>query len=134
MITREADYALRALIYLAKNIDKGFCPTSDICEEMDIPYRFLRKISRSMVDSGIVKAQRGKQGGLMLGIEPEKLTLLEIMRVFDPRALAVNLCCRKPGICSRENRCEAHDFFHSIQEKLEKEFAAVSVADLIKKK
>lgn len=133
MITREADYALRALIYLAKNIDKGYCPTSDICQEMEIPYRFLRKISRSMVDSGIVKAQRGKQGGLMLGVAAEKLSILEILRIFDQRALAVNLCCRDRGVCSREERCEAHNFFHSIQAKLEKEFAAVSIADLIKK-
>ncbi len=133
MITREADYALRALIYLAKNTEKGYCPTSEICDAMDIPYRFLRKISRSMVDSGIVKAQRGKQGGLILGVAPEKLTLLEILRVFDQRALAINLCCRGRGLCSRQDNCEAHDYFHGIQKKLEQEFAAVSIADLIRK-
>lgn len=133
MITREADYALRALIYLAKNPEKGFCPTSEICESMEIPYRFLRKISRTLVDSGIVKAQRGKQGGLRLGVDASGLTLLEILKVFDPRALAVNLCCRDKASCSREEKCEAHDFFHNIQKKLEDEFAAVSVADLIKK-
>lgn len=133
MITREADYALRAIIYLAKHADDGYSPTSEICEAMEIPYRFLRKISRAMVDSGIVKAQRGKQGGLLLGVDPKKLSLLEILKIFDKRALAINLCCRDKGLCSRAGKCEAHEYFASIQRKLEKEFSSVTIADLIQK-
>ena len=131
MITREADYALRAIICLARVPDQKFFPTSEICKEMLIPYRFLRKISRELVGSGLVKAHRGKQGGLALNKSPEKITILDILRIFDERALAVNLCCKDPGLCCRSPKCEAHKYFQKIQSKLEKEFASVTVADLV---
>jgi Rrf2 family protein len=131
MITREADYALRAVIYLARAPEEKYCPTSEICREMLIPYRFLRKISRELVNSGLVKAHRGKQGGLVLNKPPEKITVLDILRIFDERALAVNLCCKDPDLCCRSPKCEAHKYFQKIQSKLEKEFASVSVADLV---
>lgn len=133
MITREADYALRTVIFLAKNLDKGYCPTSDIGEKMMIPYRFLRKISRRLVDSGIAKAQRGKQGGLALAVDPEEFSILDLLKVFDSRFLAVNQCCRDDESCNRQQNCEAHDFFMSVQKKLEKEFGSVKISELAKK-
>ncbi|GAB4280228.1 MAG: Rrf2 family transcriptional regulator [Candidatus Rifleibacteriota bacterium] len=132
MITREADYALRAIIYLAKNKSKGFCPTIDICEKMLIPYRFLRKISRKLVDSGIAEAQRGKQGGLALAVDPEKYSLLDVLKVFDARSLAVNLCSKEDNSCERKKECEVHEVFLGIQKNLEKEFDAIKIADLAK--
>lgn len=131
MITREADYALRTIIFLAKNQDCSFCPTSEICEQMSIPYRFLRKISRSLVDSELVKAQRGKQGGLALAKKPENITLLDILKIFDPRTLSVNLCSKDPDLCQRHEICEAHNYFLKLQKKLENEFASVRISDFI---
>jgi Rrf2 family protein len=132
MITREADYALRAVIYLAKHQDQKYCPTSKICDEMQIPYRFLRKISRKIVDSGLAIAQRGKQGGLSLAIAPQKISLLNILQIFDPRAMTLNQCCKDPNSCSRHGFCEAHDSFVILQKKLEKEFEKIKISDLIK--
>ncbi len=134
MITREADYALRAIIYLARKHENKYCPTSDICSEMLIPYRFLRKISRKLVESGIAVAQRGKQGGLCLAKKPEQLSLLEILKVFDPRALTLNKCCKNIDECERKNVCEAHDSFAILQQKLETEFDRITIDELVKNK
>ena len=73
MITREADYALRVVLSLA-DIPKGQSfSTAALAEQMNIPYRFLRRILRKFCVSGLVGSVRGKEGGVYLLEKPSKI-------------------------------------------------------------
>ena len=115
MITREADYALRTVLYLSENIGKGPVSTSLAGEKLQIPYRFLRKISRELIESGIARSQRGKQGGLLLNKSPDKISLLDVIVIFDKRFVTFNLCCSDTEDCDRKPGCRVHKYFNEIQ-------------------
>ncbi len=131
MITREADYAIRTVLFLSQNHGKGAVSTTEISKKMDIPYRFLRKISHHLVESGIAGALRGKQGGIFLQTSPDKISLLDILQLFDERAITVNLCCKSDKACDRSNKCPVHTRLEALQETLQKEFADVKFSELI---
>ena len=131
MITREADYAIRTVLHLARNYGKGPVSTMEISEIMDIPYRFLRKISHHLVEAKIAGAHRGKQGGIFLEIEPEKLSLLDILKLFDERTINLNICCKSTDACDRSGNCTVHNRLMGLQGRLHAEFAAFKFSELI---
>jgi Rrf2 family protein len=131
MITREAEYAIRTVMFLARQYGKNPVSTMEISEAMDIPYRFLRKISHHLVEAGMIGAQRGKQGGIYLKIAPEKISLLNILELFDERAINLNICCKSGEACSRSEKCRIHDRLMSLQERLRSEFDAFRISDLV---
>ena len=130
MITREADYAIRTILYLAQNAEKGAVATNEISEKMQIPYRFLRKISHHLVEAGILATHRGKQGGIFLARKPDEISLFDILKLFDQRAINLNICCQNLNACDRSNLCPVHERLELLQSRLRAEFDACNFAEL----
>lgn len=132
MITREADYAIRTVLYLSQHHGKGPVSTLEISESMEIPYRFLRKISHQLVEAKIAGAVRGKQGGIFLNVSPDKLSMLDILKIFDQRAITLNICCKPGEDCSRVHECPIHDGLANLQTRLRSEFDSFKFSDFLK--
>ncbi len=130
MITREADYAIRTIVYLSRRLGQGPITTTEISEKAEIPYRFLRKISHQLVEAKIIGATRGKQGGIFLLADPEKLSLFDILKIFDDRACNLNICCASDDACSRSGECTVCRRLRILQEKLHAEFASIRFSQL----
>jgi Rrf2 family protein len=130
MITREADYAIRTIVYLSRHYGKAPITTTEISEKAEIPYRFLRKISHQLVESGLVGATRGKQGGIFLKIDPDKLSLLDVLKIFDERSCQINICCESDSACSRSATCTVCKRLKLLQEKVHAEFASIKFSEL----
>lgn len=130
MITREADYAIRTVVYLAQRFGQGPVATTEISEKAEIPYRFLRKISHQLVESKIVGATRGKQGGIYLIQDPAKLSLLDVLKIFDARSCHLNICSDSDAACTRSATCKVCLRLRALQEKLHAEFAGIKFSDL----
>ncbi len=64
MITREADYSIRALYHLARpeNLDCNVT-VATLSECMEIPFRHLRRITLHLVQAGFVHSEKGRKGG-----------------------------------------------------------------------
>lgn len=131
VITREADYALRALLRLALLDDGRVLSTTDMAEDMDIPYRFLRRILLRLAGEGFVVSSRGKYGGLRLARPPQEINLYEIVRAMDPDTVILNDCLEDPAFCRRSGRCVVHRELGRIQELLHAQLADVSLATLV---
>ena len=82
MISRTAEYALRAVVCLAVN---GGLPltTQQIAGASRVPPGYLAKILQSLVKAGIITSQRGMNGGFLLGRPPEQMTLLDVIQSVD---------------------------------------------------
>lgn len=130
MITREADYAIRTIVYLTQRFGLAPVATTEISEAADIPYRFLRKISHKLVEAHIVGTVRGKQGGIYLLKNPDQLSLLDILKIFDNRAICVNLCCCDDDACSHSRTCTVSKRLLKLQENLHSEFANIKFSEL----
>ena len=131
MITRETDYAIRATLYLAQQQDPTrSVSTSELSEEMAIPYRFLRKIVSKLVAAELVMSRRGKGGGLSLAREPQRISLMEIIQAVDPETLLLNRCLTDVTRCDRALYCGIHMELSRMQEQLDAGLAAVTLASI----
>src|SRR5947199_8370203 len=83
MLSNKAKYALRALFALSKKYDQGPVLISDLAAEEDIPKKFLEVILLELKNQGILQSKKGKGGGYFLRKPPEKITLGQVIRVFD---------------------------------------------------
>jgi Rrf2 family protein len=131
MMTREADYAIRIVLALTRHAgEAGAVSAMPVAQEMDIPYRFVRKIAGKLVRAGIVRSTRGRAGGLRLARRPAALSVLDVLNAIDPAVVTLNLCMLDPRKCRRFGLCEIHSPLARVQTDLERSLAAITFADL----
>ena len=82
-LTFTSEYALLALVFLARHKSDGFINVREIAKAQSIPPRFLEQILRMLKLSNYVQSLKGKNGGFRLARPPESITLAEIVRLFD---------------------------------------------------
>jgi Rrf2 family transcriptional regulator, cysteine metabolism repressor len=82
-LTSRSEYALLALIHLARQPDDAFVPVRSIAEAQGIPPLFLEQILLTLKRSRHVASQKGQHGGYRLARPAEKITLAEVVRLFD---------------------------------------------------
>ena len=82
MISQTAEYALRAIIFLASQAGEP-STTAQLAEETDAPPSYLAKVMKGLNRAGIVGSQRGLHGGFTLAREPHEVTVLEVVNAVD---------------------------------------------------
>src|SRR5678815_3687178 len=82
-ITRQADYAVRAVLHLARMGNNDRAATSTIAKEQNIPPSFLAKIISQLSIAGLLHTSRGARGGVTLARDPKDITLLEVVEAID---------------------------------------------------
>src|SRR5262245_54839277 len=103
-ITRQADYAIRAILYLAQLKPGAQASTAQIAREQHIPLTFLAKIMSQLSASGVVRATRGAHGGVALARGPEEISLLDIVETIDG-PIMLNDCTLNPRTCELSEQC-----------------------------
>ena len=103
-ITRQADYALRTIVYLSRLEPDDKAPTSLIAEKQQIPSSFLAKIISQLSVAGLIHTSRGAHGGVSLAKTPEEISVLEVIEAIDGPVM-LNECTTNPGICPFTGDC-----------------------------
>ena len=132
MITREVDYAIRTVLSLAKRgAGSVSVATADLAKETAVPFRFLRRIIRKLVEGGILASQRGNGGGVQLTRPPDAISLLAVIAAVDGRSTKLNLCTISHANCPRSGTCRVHYELLSLQNTLEGGLDQVTMTKLI---
>ncbi len=118
-ITRQADYAVRAVLYLAKLGPDQRAATSQIAQEQQIPPSFLAKIVSQLSVAGLLQTSRGARGGVSLARTPEEISLLEVVEAIDGPIL-LNECASENGVCTFGNACPMKPVWCDAQAELVK--------------
>ena len=116
-ITRQADYAIRAVRYLARQGENQRAATSTVAREMKIPPSFLAKIISQLSIAGLLHTSRGARGGVSLAREPKDISLLDVVEAIDGPIL-LNECVGETGNCTFEEECPLHPIWQDAQAKL----------------
>jgi len=116
-ITRQADYALRAILYLARLDPQQRASTSQIAEYQQIPPSFLAKIISQLSIAGIINTSRGARGGVSLARKPEEISLLDVVEAIDG-PITLNECTKDPSVCAFGEDCPIHDVWCETQAEL----------------
>jgi Rrf2 family protein len=118
-ITRQADYAIRAVRYLAKQGPNQRSATSTVAQEMKIPPSFLAKIISQLSIAGLLHTSRGARGGVTLAREAKEISLLDVVEAIDGPIL-LNECVGDPADCDFSDDCLVHPIWVEAQEALVK--------------
>ena len=81
-VSAKADYALRAVIELAASAD-GPVKGERIAQAQEIPLKFLENILGDLRQAGIVRSQRGVEGGYWLARPPEEISVADVVRTVE---------------------------------------------------
>ena len=116
-ITRQADYAVRAVLYLARLESNQRAATSQVAKEQHIPPSFLAKIISQLSIAGLLHTSRGARGGVTLAREPKEITLLEVIEAIDG-PIMLNECVSGNSICTFDDECPLRPVWCEAQEEL----------------
>jgi Rrf2 family protein len=130
-ITRQADYAVRAVLHLARNGEHRTA-TSSIAEEQHIPPSFLAKIISQLSIAGLLHTSRGARGGVTLAREPAEITLLEVIEAIDG-PIQLNECVGSGGTCVFDENCPLRPVWCDAQEELVNRLKGTTFAKMIAK-
>ncbi len=83
LYSKSSEYAIQAMVYLAEVKSKKPVLTKNIAKEYNIPYQFLAKIVQTLVKHRLVKATRGRTGGINLYQDASKIYLSQIVDAID---------------------------------------------------
>ncbi|MFQ5408616.1 MAG: RrF2 family transcriptional regulator [Anaerolineales bacterium] len=129
-ITRQADYALRAVLDIARNNGHARVTTADIAARQGIPASFLAKIVGQLSVAGILSTSRGARGGVRLGRAADAITFLDVIEVIDG-PIMVNRCVLDMDNCTFGASCTMRSVWCTVQENLTRQLRDVSVADML---
>ena len=82
-VTAKADYAVRAVIELAASSQESPRKVDEVARAQEIPVSFLENILTQLRSSGIVRSQRGPEGGYWLAKRPDELNLAQLIRAVE---------------------------------------------------
>lgn len=128
MISQTAEYALRAIVFLADQ--EGWPKTNvQISEATQIPAGYLAKVMQGLGRANLVNSQRGLNGGFTLSRESTEITVLEVVNSIDP--------VRRIHVCPLNlpshgtNLCPLHRRLDDAAALVEEAFQSTTIAELL---
>lgn len=106
-ISRKTEYAIRGMIYLAKQPRDQFVMIKEITKATKTSPVFLVKIFQGLSNANLVVSSRGAVGGFKLSKKPEHITLRDILEATEGPVI-MNLCVIDNRSCGFSKTCSAH--------------------------
>jgi Rrf2 family transcriptional regulator, iron-sulfur cluster assembly transcription factor len=127
-LSTQADYAVRAVYELSLHEPGAVLHTGDIAAAQHIPGGRLAKVVQDLARAGLVRTQRGQQGGVMLARPAERIT---VRQVYEAAEGPILLCrCRQRVEPCGDDVCDTHDFWSGVERLLTEELQTVTFAAL----
>jgi Rrf2 family protein len=128
LVTRETDYAVRCILYLAQDEDQ-ISNVTEVSRKMQIPKTFLAKIFQRLVRAGLVESIRGMNGGFRLAKKPSEISLLDIMEAIQGPS-CINVCAVDSKKCKRSAFCSVHPFWVELRQEVNRRMQGQTIDKL----
>ncbi len=128
-LTKRGDYAVRAMLALARAPAGRLLSVRRIAEEMSIPVRFLPQVMGDLTAAGLVAATTGRAGGYRLARPASAVSLLDVVEAAEGDSRR-RTCVLRGGPCGLDGYCDVHDAFVAAQDAMLRALAAARLADL----
>jgi len=128
LITRNTDYALRAICYIAKK--NGIVAVAELVNKLSVPKSFMRKVLQQLNKEKILESFKGQGGGFKLKLPPDKIYIIEIMRIFQGH-VGLNGCFLKKNICPNKGKCVLRKKIRFIEKHALRQLKEINIASLL---
>lgn len=130
LITRNTDYAIRALCYIVKS-NKNIVSVKELVEGLKMPRPFLRKVLQELNKKGILRSYKGKNGGFVLATRSEKIYISKLIEIFQgPIKLQEHTFKKK--ICPEIKSCVLKKKIDAMEKYTISRLNSLSIASLLK--
>ena len=130
-LTRAAEYAIRCMVYLAKQGRGVLTSRQEIAGRAEIPTHFLAKIAQDLAKAGLIEIKQGAKGGFILLKQPEAISLLEVVETMIGE-IYLNDCIARPSSCKVTYSCAVHRVWMDARDQLRENLGRVNFAQLVK--
>ncbi len=130
MISTKGRYAVRVLVDLAGCEDGDFVPLRDVAERQQISEKYLQRISRQLVDAGILEGIRGKGGGYRLAKPANEICVYDVLEAAEGTLAPVACLADGAPACERADLCKTLPLWEQFYANVRELFGSVSIADL----
>lgn len=130
LITRDTDYAIRAICYIAGQKQR-VVTVAELVKELRIPYSFLRKILQTLNKRKILRSNKGRGGGFELSVVSNRIYLSDLMEIFQG-TLTLNECFLKRLACPNIKICPLRKKLKNIENYVFKQLRSITAASLLK--
>lgn len=131
MLSDTAEYALRAVLYIAQHGAEAPVRAEEVSSALGVPRNYLSKTLHVLAREGILASTRGPRGGFQLGSDPDELHLYAVVAPFD-RLQPGRSCILGRPQCNDRNPCPAHERWKGISDRVSTFFRSTTVGDLIR--
>lgn len=129
LITRDTDYALRALLFIAKNKNR-LVSVTELVKVLKMPRPFLRKLMQVLNKNRILKSYKGFSGGFELAVGPDKIFLTDLMKIFQGE-LVLNECNFKKKDCPNKPACGLRKKIIAIEKLVLSQLEPITIGSLL---
>jgi len=129
LFSRSAEYAIRAMTFLAMLPPGRLAGAKEISEAENIPMAFLWKILQNLARRRLIRSFKGVRGGYELAIPAESMTLYRIVQETD-NTDRIGQCVLGLPDCSDENACPLHQTWKQLRTSMNGLLHKTTLADL----
>ena len=131
LLTRASEYALLALIILAK--EKEPIGADKLSERLSISKSFLAKVLQNLAKDSILDSFKGVRGGFSLAHATKDISLMQIMRASEGKSPAVFDCSPSKENCPSDNanNCRVWPVLNNLQVKIDDFLDNLSLEDIM---
>lgn len=131
MLRRSAEYALRAVLFIARSGDQGASSADRIAAALGVPRNYLGKILNQLVRFEVLTSTRGPHGGFMLAQTADRIPLERVVAPFQELpARGVCLLGNRP--CTGEQPCTAHEIWRSMADPVRTFFRTTTIEQMLR--
>ena len=128
-LTRKGEYAVRAVLHLARQPDGKVALLGEIAAAAQVPPTFLAKILQGLAKLGLVRSARGAGGGFVLGRPAAEITLREVVEAVEG-PIVPNRCLTRGLPCEAGGGCKVHRVWKTVQSRVVETLDEVTIAEL----
>ena len=129
-LSTRSRYGTRILLELARHFGGKPTQVSEIARVQQIPVKYLEQLIRTLKQADLIKSVRGSKGGHQLNERPDKITVGQIVRLFEGQTDLVE-CVSLPEKCNRAEDCRVREVWKEATEAMYEKLDAITIEDLI---
>ena len=131
-ISRKADYAVRALIYVAAVNGKRTCSINEIAENEKVPREYLAKILKELTQKGFLISYKGVNGGYRLAKKRAEISFLNILEATQGPFVvsSCNMPVHDETGCKGKDACASYPFWDNVHKKMHKIFSDMNLSKI----
>jgi Rrf2 family protein len=130
MLTRTAEHALRALLFLAQQPAGVLVPANRIAQATGAPANYLAKTLQGLAAAGLVRGTRGREGGYALARPAGSITVGQVIAAFDTPPVSER-CLLGDRPCASDGPCAAHGRWQHARGAALQAMRSVRIQDLL---